>query len=53
MRRLFILRPEPGASATVREAAELGLDAVAMPLFSVEPLDWERARSRPNSMACC
>jgi len=41
MRRLFILRPEPGASATVREAADRGLNAVAMPLFSVEPLDWD------------
>jgi uroporphyrinogen-III synthase len=41
MRRLFIMRPEPGASATVCEAAELGLDAVAMPLFSVKPLNWD------------
>lgn len=40
MRRLFIMRPEPGASATVRDAAKLGLDAVAMPLFSVKPLAW-------------
>jgi uroporphyrinogen-III synthase len=41
MRRLFIMRPEPGASATVCEAAKLGLDAVAMPLFSVKPLNWD------------
>lgn len=40
MRRLFILRPEPGASVTVREARALGLDAVAMPLFAVSPIDW-------------
>ena len=41
MRRLFIVRPEPGASATARAAADLGLDSVAMPLFAVEPLDWD------------
>lgn len=41
MRRLFVLRPEPGACATVRQAAELGLDAIAMPLFAVEPLVWD------------
>ena len=40
MRRLFILRPEPSASATVREAQALGLDAVAMPLFALEPVAW-------------
>lgn len=40
MRRLFIIRPEPSASATVREAASLGLDAVAMPLFRIEPIEW-------------
>ena len=41
MRRLFILRPEPGASATVESARALGLEAVALPLFAIEPLDWE------------
>jgi uroporphyrinogen-III synthase len=41
MRRLVILRPEPGASATVERAAALGLDAAAMPLFEVEALAWE------------
>ena len=40
MRRLFILRPEPAASATVSEAAELGLDAIALPLFKVQPMPW-------------
>lgn len=43
MRRLIIVRPEPGASASVREAAALGLDAVAMPLFAIEPLTWDVA----------
>jgi len=40
MRRLFVLRPEPGAAATVDRARELSLEAVAMPLFNVEPLPW-------------
>ena len=30
MRRVLVLRPEPGASATVDKARQLGLDAVAM-----------------------
>ncbi len=41
MRRLFILRPEPGASATVEDARSMGLDAVPMPLFQIEPIEWE------------
>lgn len=41
MRRLIVLRPEPGAGATVERARALGLDAVAMPLFRIEPLDWQ------------
>lgn len=40
MRRLFVLRPEPGASATVERATAMGLDAVAVPLFTIEPVDW-------------
>ena len=40
MRRLIILRPEPGASASLGRARALGLDAVAMPLFEVRPLAW-------------
>jgi uroporphyrinogen-III synthase len=38
---LLVLRPEPGASATVQRARTLGLDAVAVPLFEIEPLPWE------------
>lgn len=41
MRRLVIVRPEPGASATLERAAALGLGALAMPLFAVEPLAWD------------
>ena len=40
MRRLIVLRPEPGASATVERAQALGLDAFAIPLFRVEPIAW-------------
>ena len=41
MRRVLVLRPEPGASATVERARERGLDAIAIPLFEVEPLEWD------------
>lgn len=40
MRRLVILRPEPGASASLQRAKALGLDAAWMPLFEVRPLAW-------------
>lgn len=41
MTRVLVLRPEPGASATLRRARERGLDAVAIPLFEIEPVAWE------------
>ncbi len=41
MRRLLILRPEPGASETMARAAALGLEAVSIPLFEVERVAWE------------
>ena len=41
MRRLAVLRPEPGASATAKRARERGLEAIAVPLFEIEPLGWE------------
>jgi uroporphyrinogen-III synthase len=40
MTRLLVLRPEPGASATVARAKERGFDACAVPLFEVEPVEW-------------
>lgn len=40
MKPLAVLRPEPGASATLRRAALLGLDAFKIPLFSVEARPW-------------
>ncbi|OHT18421.1 uroporphyrinogen-III synthase [Edaphosphingomonas haloaromaticamans] len=41
MRRVLILRPEPGASATAARAAALGLEAVVAPLFVTRPLPWQ------------
>lgn len=40
MRRLLLLRPEPGLTASARRARELGLDPLTCPLFRIEPLDW-------------
>ena len=40
MRRLLLLRPEPGLSASAGRARALGLDVVACPLFRVEPAAW-------------
>jgi len=41
MKRVLVLRPEPGASATVNRARERGLDAIAMPLFEIESVAWD------------
>ena len=41
MTRILILRPQPGADATVAKARDLGLDAIAVPLFDVEPVAWD------------
>ena len=41
MRRVLVLRPEPGASATVERARMRGLEAAAVPLFEIEPLAWD------------
>ena len=40
MTRILILRPQPGADATVAKAGKLGLDAIAVPLFKVEAVAW-------------
>ncbi|MCJ2184366.1 uroporphyrinogen-III synthase, partial [Novosphingobium sp. 1949] len=37
---ILILRPEPGASASLAAARALGLDAQAFPLFTVAPSAW-------------
>lgn len=41
MRRLFILRAERGAAASLDRARAIGLDAVSVPLFGIEPVEWE------------
>jgi uroporphyrinogen-III synthase len=41
MKRLVILRPEPGASESLTRAYALGLDAISIPLFEIEPVAWE------------
>jgi uroporphyrinogen-III synthase len=41
MRRLTILRPEPGASASLALARELGIEADVLPLFKIEPIAWQ------------
>ena len=41
MRRVLVLRPEPGASATLARARRRGLDAIATPLFKIEAIKWE------------
>jgi uroporphyrinogen-III synthase len=41
MRRLVVLRPEPGASQTIARANRLGMLAVAVPLFDLAPLPWQ------------
>lgn len=40
MRPLAVLRPEPGASATLARAQAMGLEVLAIPLFAIEPLPW-------------
>lgn len=40
MKRILVLRPEPGATATVERARERGLDALALPLFEIQPVSW-------------
>ena len=46
MRPLLVLRPEPGASATVRRAEAMGLVAQAHPIFALEPLPWRLPEGR-------
>src|SRR5438309_6901935 len=41
MTRVLVLRPEPGATATVEKARAMGFDAAAVPLFDIEPIAWK------------
>lgn len=40
MRKLLLLRPEPGLSASAERAAAMGLEVITCPLFRVEAVDW-------------
>jgi len=40
MKRLLVLRPEPGNRETVERALDMGLLPVACPLFAVEAAEW-------------
>jgi uroporphyrinogen-III synthase len=40
LRRLVVIRPQPDADRSVAAARQLGLEAVAMPLFEVRPVRW-------------
>ncbi|HEU0310799.1 MAG TPA: uroporphyrinogen-III synthase [Sphingomicrobium sp.] len=40
MRKLLLLRPEPGLSASAGRALALGMEPLCCPLFRVEPQDW-------------
>lgn len=41
MRKLLLLRPEPGLAASAERARALGLEAILCPLFRVEAVAWE------------
>ena len=41
MRPLIVIRPEPGNTATLAAAGEVGLDAIGVPLQQVEAVEWE------------
>ena len=39
--RVFVLRPEPGLSATMERGRAMGLSMEAMPLSAAEPVAWD------------
>jgi uroporphyrinogen-III synthase len=41
MRKLLLLRPEPGLSASAERAKALGLEVIACPLFEIEAVGWD------------
>ena len=42
MRKLLLLRPEPGLSQSAKRAGDLGLEVIACPLFRIEPMAWDK-----------
>jgi len=49
-RPLLVLRPEPGASATVAAARAMGLEAIAAPLFAIAPVGWSLPDALPEAI---
>ena len=41
MTRLLVLRPEPGAAATLANAVAAGWHPIAAPIFTIAAIDWE------------
>ena len=41
MRKLLLLRPEPGLTASAEQARNLGLEVISCPLFQVKPVGWQ------------
>jgi len=41
MKRLLVLRPEPGAAATFARALAAGFQPIAAPIFTLAPIPWE------------
>ena len=39
--RLLVIRPQPGADATAQRIRLAGHEAVVMPLFAVQPVEWD------------
>jgi uroporphyrinogen-III synthase len=44
--KLVIIRPQPGADATAKRAAALGMATVVTPVFAVRPVDWSCPEAR-------
>ena len=49
-RPLLVLRPQPGNTATVAAAGEMGLTTIAAPLFEIRPLDWHLPDEHPAAV---
>ena len=41
MKPLLVLRPEPGAAATLARATAAGFQAIAAPIFAIVPVAWD------------
>jgi uroporphyrinogen-III synthase len=50
MKRVLVLRPEPGAAATAARAAALGFEAIVAPLLTVGPIAWTPPPELPEAL---